>query len=168
MPQGANERCFAWVRVPCNGIGAAARLKPCRKSGGSAELVCLFVCLLACASPRLRKSLRLWTSATGEAQYHSTKLDDGYPPLGLCERRGGDVDASVLSRALRRTVRAQGASSGSTILVFVVQLTRGGAAGTHARSSAALPGAKCCQAYSLKSRVPMERGVEDGGRPPNK
>jgi hypothetical protein len=62
-----------------------------------------------------------------------------------------------LSRVLRRTGRAQGASSGSTILVFVVQLTRGGAAAAHARSSAALPRAICCQAYSLKSRVPVER-----------
>jgi hypothetical protein len=63
----------------------------------------------------------------------------------------------VLRRVLRRTVRAQGASSGSTILVFVEQITRGGAAETHASSSAALPRAICCQAYSLKSRVPVER-----------
>ena len=63
---------------------------------------------------------------------------------------------SVFSRVLRRTVRAQEASAGSTILVFVVQITRGGAAAAHARSSAALPRAICCQAYSLKSRVPVE------------
>jgi hypothetical protein len=86
----------------------------------------------------------------------------GIRPRGLCERRGGDVDAWGLSRVLRRTVRAQGASSGSTILVFVVQITRGGAAGTHARSSAALPRAICCQAYSLKSRVPVERSARGG------
>ena len=92
------------------------------------------------------------------------KLVDGYPSVGLCERRGGDVDAWVFSRVLRRTVRAQGASSGSTILVFVVQLTRGGAAGTHARSSAALPRAICYQAYSLQSRVPMECGAKESNR----
>jgi hypothetical protein len=96
------------------------------------------------------------------------KLDDGYPSLGLCERRGGDIDAWVFSRVLRRTVRAQGASSGSTILFFVVQLTRGGAAGTHPRSSAALPRAICCQAYSLRSRVPVERGAGGGDRQPEK
>jgi hypothetical protein len=73
---------------------------------------------------------------------------------------------SVFSRVRRRTVRAQGASSGSTILVFVVQLTRGGAAGTHARSSAALPRAICGQAYSLKSRVPVESRA-GGGEPKN-
>ena len=92
----------------------------------------------------------------------------GIRPRGLCERRGGDVDAWGLSRVLRRTVRAQGASSGSTILVFVVQITRGGAAGTHARSSAALPRAICCQAYSLKSRVPVERRAGGGDRLPAK
>ena len=92
----------------------------------------------------------------------------GIRPRGLCERRGGDVDAWVLSRVLRRTVRAQGASSGSTILVFVVQITRGGAAGTYARSSAALPRAICCQAYSLKSRVPVERGAGGGDWQPAK
>jgi hypothetical protein len=96
------------------------------------------------------------------------KLVDGICPRGLCERRGGDVDAWGLSRVLRRTVRAQGASSGSTILVFVVQITRGGAAGTQARSSAALPRAICCQAYSLKSRVPVERGAGGGDRQPAK
>jgi hypothetical protein len=85
------------------------------------------------------------------------KLVDGIRPRGFFDRRGGDVDAWVLSRVPRRTVRAQGASSGSTILVFVVQITRGGAAGTPARSSAALPRAIRCQAYSLKSRVPVER-----------
>jgi hypothetical protein len=47
-----------------------------------------------------------------------------------------------------------------------VQLTRGGAAGTHARSSAALPRAICCQAYSLKSRVPVERGGKESNRHP--
>jgi hypothetical protein len=71
-----------------------------------------------------------------------------------------------LSRVLRRTVRAQGTSSGSTSLVFVVQITRGGAAAAHARSSAALPRAICCQADSLKSRVPVERGA-GGGEPKN-
>jgi hypothetical protein len=111
-------------------------------------------------SPRL--------SARGKTQYRSTKLDDGYPSRGLCVRRGGDADAWVFSRVLRRTDRAQGASSGSTILVFVVQITGGGAAGTHARSSAALPRAICCQAYSLKSRVPVERGAGGGDRQPAK
>ena len=92
----------------------------------------------------------------------------GIRPLRLCERRGGDGDAWVFSRVLRRTVRAQGASSGSTILVFVEQITRGGAAGTPARSSAALPRAICCQAYSLKSRVPVERRAGSGDRQPEK
>jgi hypothetical protein len=73
-----------------------------------------------------------------------------------------------LSRVLRRTVRAQGTSSGSTIMVFVVQITRGGAAAAHASSSAALPRAICCQAYSLKSRVPVERGAGGGDRQPAK
>ncbi|MFO0455432.1 MAG: hypothetical protein ACK5Z0_05435, partial [Planctomycetota bacterium] len=57
---------------------------------------------------------------------------------------------------------------GSTILVFVGQLTRGGAAGTHARASAALPRAIGCQAYSLKSRVPVERRAGSGDRQPAK
>ncbi len=92
----------------------------------------------------------------------------GIHPRGLCERRVGDVDAWGLSRVLRRTVRAQGASCGSTILDFVVQLTRGGAAGTHASSSAALPRAICCQAYSLKSRVPVERRAGAGDQQPAK
>jgi hypothetical protein len=42
------------------------------------------------------------------------------------------------------------------------------AAGTHARSSAALPRAICCQAYSLKSRVPVERGAGGGDWQPAK
>ena len=58
--------------------------------------------------------------------------------------------------------------AGSTILVFVVQIPRGGAAGTHARSSAALPRAVCCQAFGLKSRVPLERGAKGGDRQPKK
>jgi hypothetical protein len=92
--------------------------------------------------------------ATGEAQYRSTKLIDGYASLGLCERRVGDVDAWVFSRVLRRTVRAQGASSGSTILVFVVQLIRGGAAGTHARYfGRSTPG------YLLSGLQPEEPGT---------
>ena len=74
------------------------------------------------------------------------KLVDGGP-----RGRGGDVDAWGLSRVLRRTVRAQGASSGSTIFVLFVQQSRGGAAGTLARFSAALPRAISCQAYSLKA-----------------
>jgi hypothetical protein len=53
-------------------------------------------------------------------------------------------------------------------LVFVVQITRGGLAGTHASSSATLPRAICCQAYSLKSRVPVERGAGGGDRQPAK
>jgi hypothetical protein len=48
------------------------------------------------------------------------------------------------------------------------QLTRGGAAATHARSSAALPRAIYCQAYSLKSRVPVERRADGGDRQPGK
>ncbi len=94
----------------------------------------------------------------------------GIRPWGLA--KGGVamlmLGFSVFSRVLRRTVRAQGASSGSTILVFVVQITRGGAAAAHARSSAALPRAICCQAYSLKSRVPVERGAGAGDRQPKK
>ena len=31
-----------------------------------------------------------------------------------------------------------------------------------------LPRAMCCQAYSLQSRVPMERGAKESNRPPNK
>jgi hypothetical protein len=92
----------------------------------------------------------------------------GIRPRGLCERRVGEFDAWILSRVLRRTVRAQGASSGSTILVFGVQLTRGAAAGTHASSSAALPRAICCQAYSLKSLVPVERRAGGTDRQPAK
>jgi hypothetical protein len=50
--------------------------------------------------------------------------------------------------------------------VFVVQLTRGGASGTAARSAAALPRAIRCQAYSLKSRVLVERNAEGRARNP--
>jgi hypothetical protein len=67
--------------------------------------------------------------------------------------RCGGLGAWRLLRVRRRTVRAQGASSGSTFEGFVGPLTRGGAAGPAARSAAALPRAIGCQAFSLKSRT---------------
>jgi hypothetical protein len=92
----------------------------------------------------------------------------GIRPWDFAKGGGGDVDAWGLSRVLRRTGRAQGASSGATISVLVVTLTRGGAAAALARSAAALPRAICCQAYSLKSRVMMDRGTKQSDFPPNR
>ena len=94
---------------------------------------------------------------------HPSRLDRGsHPPRGRQKPPipGVGFNAWRYSRVQRRTVRAQGASSGSTTLVFVVQLTRGGASGTLARSAAALPRAICYQAYSLKRWVTMDRGIK--------
>jgi hypothetical protein len=84
----------------------------------------------------------------------------GIRPRGLCERRGGDFDAWVLSRVLRRTARAQGASSGSTFLVFVVQITRSGAAnpGWRGRSACAFFG-RSTPGYLLSGLQPEEPGT---------
>jgi hypothetical protein len=82
------------------------------------------------------------------------KLVDGYPYLGLCEWRGGDVDARVFSRVQRRTVRAQGASSGSTILVFVVQITPG----WRGRNACAFFG-RSTPGYLLSGLQPEEPGT---------
>jgi hypothetical protein len=113
-----------------------------------------------CASPRR------WLRAKRNTVQRSSLM--GIRPKGLCERRGGDVDAWVFSRVLRRTVRAQGASSGSTILVFVVQLTRGGAAGTHVCPAAALPRGYLLSGLQPEERVPVERRAGGGDWQPAK
>jgi len=67
--------------------------------------------------------------------------------------RCGGLGAWRLLRVRRRTVRAQGASSGSTVLVFVVPVTRVGAARTLARSGRSTPG------YVLSGLQPEEPGT---------
>jgi hypothetical protein len=52
--------------------------------------------------------------------------------------------------------------------LFWVPLIRGGAAAALTRSSAALPRARCYQAYSLKSRVPMDHGTKQSDHPPKR